>query len=848
MRAFRLFTLTLLALLFFVVAPAQPDVQTLVKNVRFRNIAPAGTGGRIVDIESSASKPALILAAASAGGLWRSTNGGVTWAPTFETYGTVSIGDVAIAPSDPDIVWLGTGEHNNQRSAHWGDGVYKSVDGGATWKNMGINKIFHTGRIAIHPKNPDIVFVAAMGGMFTPGGDKGVYKSTDGGKTWEVVLKGANETTGFIDIAIDPSNPNVIYAAAMDRIRRPWDYRDYGPGAGIFKSTDGGRNWKRLEGGLPVHDKVGRIGIAIFPGNTKRIYATIDVPSAPPDGQVSGVHVYRTEDGGNKWERVSQNRVQGSYYYGQIRVDPKNGDRVYVLGVLLTRSDDGGKTYQVVGRAGHVDWHGLWIDPNNTDRVLAGSDGGVYISYDRCQTVDFVGVLPIVQFYDIGADMSVPYNVYGGSQDNGVWGGPSRTKNSRGIANHHWKSLYGGDGMYCVPDPNDPYTLYTESQFGAMARIDLRTRRSVSIRPREPGIRFNWNTPILLSPHNSKIIYTGAQKVYKSVNRGDTWTSISDDLTTKDAEKIRGNVPHCTIVSLSESGAKAGVLWAGTDDGNVWVTQDGGNVWTQVNQNLPGAPKAWWISRIEASKFEAGTAYVTVSGYRENDFRPLIYKTTDFGATFISIAGNLPNEPIAVVREDSINRNLLVAGTELGAYLTIDGGANWAKLTNGVPTTPVQDLIIHPREGDVILGTHGRGFFIGNISPLRQLKPDTLAKDLFLFEPDRALVFDPITEAIAFDGDRRYTSPNPELSLIAYYLKADSPDEPRIEILDAAGGVLRSLSGPKSAGINVVSWNLRGRVGTSERMQLVSPGTYGVRLSVGSTVLTTTIKVDEWKD
>ncbi len=830
----------------FSAAYAQPSLESLAQSVKFRNIGPAITGGRVIDIESSALQPNLILVAGSAGGLWRSVNGGVTFSPVFEKYGTVSIGDVAIAPGDPKIVWVGTGENNNQRSAHWGDGVYKSEDGGVTFQNMGLKNSFHIGRIAIDPKNPNVVFVASMGAMWTPGGDKGVYKTVDGGKTWTQVLKGSNDTTGFIDVAIDPKRPSTIFAAAMDRIRRPWNYRDYGAGSAIYKSTDAGKSWKRLSGGLPTHDKVGRIGIAIFPGNSKIVYATIDIPSAPEGGQ-AGTAILKSEDGGEKWTKMNSGRVQGNYYYGQIRVDPKNSQRVYVLGTNLTRSDDGGKTFKNVATSAHVDWHAMWIDPNFPDRVLCGSDGGFHISYDACDTVDFVNTLPILQVYDIGADMSTPYNVYCGAQDNGVWGGPSRSKDPGGVRNKDWKSLYGGDGMYCVPDPDDPNTLYTEAQFASMSRVDVRTRRSVSIRPREQGLRFNWNTPIVISPHNSKILYTGAQKVFRSVNRGDSWTAISGDLSTNDSDKLKGNVPHCTIVSLAESPVKAGTVWAGTDDGNVWVTQDGGANWSQVNANIPDAPKNWWVSRIEPSHFAAGTAYVTITGYRENDFRPLVYKTTDFGKTFVSIAGNLPNEPVAVIREDNLNQNLLVVGTELGAYLTLDGGKTWAKFTNGVPTVPVQDAIIHPRDGDLILGTHGRGILIGSIAPFRQLDADTLSKDLYLFRPNPALIFDPISDSIGFEGDRKFGGPNPDPCVIAYYLKQDAADDPKIEILDAAGTVIRTLTGPKTAGVNSVVWNVRAQAANG-RPAPAAPGTYGVRLTVGTRVLSTTLQVQEWRD
>ncbi|MGI8923655.1 MAG: WD40/YVTN/BNR-like repeat-containing protein [Fimbriimonadales bacterium] len=814
------------------------SIEDVLRPFAFRSLGPAVTGGRIVDIEAHPSKPYTIYAASASGGVWKTTNNGTTWTPIFDDQESFSIGDIAIAQTDPKIVWVGTGEHNNQRSAHYGDGVYKSIDGGKTWTNMGLMESLHIGRIAIDPQDPSIVYVAAIGPLYKGGGERGVYKTTNGGNTWALVLKGANETTGFIDIAQDPEDRNVLYAAAYDRLRRAWNIRDNGPGSGIWKSKDSGKTWTRMTNGFPVGDRNGRIGITIYPKDPKIVYATLD--NQAPGKQIE---IYRTNDAGASWKKVNAGRADGSYYYGQIRVDPNNPERVYVLGVSFLRSDDGGKKYTPLARGVHVDHHALWIDPNNSERLLLGNDGGMYISHDAGETFAFINNLPIPQFYAVGVDNSVPYNVMGGLQDNGVWHGPSRTRDRRGISNNDWRSIYGGDGFYTVPDAEDPYTVYTSSQFGGVGRVDVKTGQTRGIKPREEKIRSNWMAPFMTSPHNSRIIYWGGNMLFRSLDRGDSWTAISTDLTTKNAEKIKGNVPHCTITTIDESPVRPGVLWVGTDDGNVWVSENGGVAWNQVNAKMPGAPKEWWVSRVFASSHDAGTAFVSYTGFREEDFTPYLYKTTDFGKTWTSLSKNLPKEQVSVVKQDTINPNLLVVGTEEGCQVSLNGGMDWHKLGNGLPkATPVQDLLIHPREGDLVIGTHGRGVYIVNISPLRQLKKEILDKYIHIFAPDRALatafrgsMFD------SFAGQSRFVAPNPENgATIAYYLRSAEGGDVKIEILGPDGGVLDEPKGTKNAGVNLVHWNMRSGGET------LGAGSYAVRITRDGKSETSVLQVQTW--
>lgn len=820
-----------------ITAVGQPTDADLLSAFQFRNIGPAATGGRIVDIEAHPAKPFFVLAASASGGVWRSVNNGTTWQPVFDDSPVSSIGDIAIAPSNPDIVWVGTGEHNNQRSCHFGDGVYKSVDGGKTWTNVGLKESLHIGRIAIDPKQPDIVYVASAGPLYKGGGERGVYKTTDGGKTWTRILEGPNDTTGFIDIAINPKDGKTLYACAYDRLRRAWHIRDNGPGSGVYRSKDAGKTWTKLTKGLPANPKNGRIGVAVYAKDPKIVYLTWESMA-----ERTTIDIYRSADGGDSWTKMNDRNAPGGYYYGQIRVDPEVADRIYVPGVQLGRSDDGGKTMRSINSRVHVDFHAIWVDPSNNNKVYIGNDGGFYVTYDGGETYDFVNNLPIPQFYAIGADMALPYNVFGGFQDNGVWHGPSRTRKPSGISNDDWINILGGDGFIALADPEDPSTIYTSSQFGALARVDVKRRRSVSIRPRDRGLRCNWMTPFIISPHNAKTVYWGAQRLFKSLNRGDSWVPVSEDLTTNDPEKTRGNVPHCTITSIDESPVRQGVLWVGTDDGNVWVTENDGVTWTQVNGNIPGAPKNWWVSRVHASPHDAGTAFVTFTGYREDDFTPYVFKTDDYGKTWKSIVSNLPNQMVSVVKQDAINPKLLFVGTEQGLFASLDGGGTWNRFMPGVPTVPCQDLIIHPREGDLIVGTHGRGAFITNITPLRQLTDEIRGKAVHLFDPDGALAFEPIGDMFdEFSGHRRYAAPNPpDGAAIWYYLKEEPATEPKVEILDATGAVIREFAGTKKVGLNRVQWNLR------QGRALVPAAEYGVRLTLGETTIVTKVKVTDW--
>ncbi|MDQ2987015.1 MAG: hypothetical protein M3R13_09910 [Armatimonadota bacterium] len=828
----------------------------LLGGFTFRSLGPAAMGGRIVDLEGSAKQPGLLYAASASGGVWKSTNYATTWTPVTDGIPVFSVGDVAVAPSNPDTVWVGAGEHNNQRSAHYGDGVYKSIDAGRTWTNMGLKASLHIGRIAISAKNPDVVYVAVIGPLYKEGGMRGVYKTADGGKTWTQSLKGDNATTGFIDIVIDPKNPDVVYAAAYDRLRRAWNIRESGPGSAIYKSSNGGKTWTKLAAGFPTGN-LGRIGLAIFPEDPKIVYAVVENRNGRSeegftaeqifemDGEeleafatvqrAAGTEVYKTTDGAATWKKVNETRIDTSYYYAQIRVDPKNSDVVYNLAVPLHQSTDGGKTWKSIGQRMHVDHHSLWIDPSNTEHVFVGNDGGLYQSFDRGATWKFLDNLPIGQFYAIGADNAVPYNIFGGLQDNGVWHGPSATVSGE-ISNKDWRSIYGGDGFYTLADPDDPNTVYTSSQFGGFGVVDIKTGRSRSARPRSQGLRANWMAPFLVSPHNSKTLYWGANKVFKSVDATATWVEISGDLTTNNAEKLKGNVPHCTITTMSESPRKAGVLWVGTDDGNVWVTEDDGKKWSQAD--IPGAPKEFWVSRVYASPHEAGTAFASFTGFREEDFKPYLFKTTDFGKTWTTLVGNLPDQQIAVVWQDTQNENLIFVGTEAGLHVSLDGGKTYSRFMNGLPmATPVQDLVIHERESDLIIGTHGRGIYIADIAPLRQLTSRVQEAKVHLFQPDGILLgaragsmFD------AFKGSGDWAAVNPTPAPIAYFLKESAAGPVSIEILGADGEVLQKIDGKREAGIHYVNWNMR----------RASSGTFGVRLTVDGEAFTRNLTVVDW--
>jgi len=816
-------------------APKNPvgSVERLLEPIQFRNAGVAAFGGRILDIEVPKNAVNTIYVGAATGGLFKSINNGTTWTPIFESYGAVSIGDLAISQSNPDILYLGTGENTSTRSAHYGDGMYKSADAGKTWTYLGLKETKRIGQVVIDPKNPDVVYVASMGYLYKGGGEKGVYKTTDGGKTWSQVLKGDNDTTGFIDIAMDPKNSNVLFAASHDRLRRAWNVRENGPGAGIYKSIDAGKTWKKLDGGLPKGDDVGRIGLAVYAKDGKYVYAFIDMK-----GQGGGGQVWRSKDAGNTWAKVNDTKLSGGTYYCRIFVDPNDSETMYCPNLNIMRSKDGGKTFASLGAKAHVDWHSVWINPTDSNHIRAGCDGGLYYSYDGLETTWYINNLPIAQFYAVSADNDTPYNVMGGTQDNGSWRGPSQSRNRSGVFNWHWENIIGGDGFYNIAHPKDPNIIYGSSQFGAVNRVDMRNRQGKSIRPRDTNQRANWMAPFITSPHDPDTIYWAGNKLYKSLDRGDTWKAVSPDLTTNDPEKIKGNVPHCTITTIDESRKQQGVLWVGTDDGNVWVTQNDGNTWTQVNSAMTGAPSKYWVSRVHASPHAAGTAFVTFTGFREDDWTPYLFKTVDFGKSWQRIEG-LPNEQLCVIKQDAVNPDLLFVGTESGLHVSLDGGAKWERLNTGVTSIPCQDLVIQERESDLVVGTHGRGIYIADIAPYRQLTKEILDKDAYLFKPTRALNFNFISDMFeTFYGFQRFASPNPTFGAgIWYYLKADAKDAPKVEILDVEGKVLATLTGAKYAGLNKVTWNLRGGTGPVS-------GKYLVRLTNGADIQTQVLTVE----
>lgn len=813
---------------------AQPDTNKLLEALTFRNVGPATVGGRILDVESPEGKPNTIYIGTADAGVWRSVNNGTTWVPLFDDQSASSIGDVALSAKNPDLIWVGTGENTSTRSAHYGDGVYKSTDGGKTWQNMGLKDSRRIGQIVIDPKNPETVYVASMGFLYKEGGDKGIYKTTDGGKTWNQILKGDNGTTGFIDIAMDPKDNKVLYAASHDRLRRAWQIRENGKGSAIYKSTDSGKTWNKLAGGLPSGDNVARIGLAVYAKDSKLVYAFIDIKGDP------GAGLWRSMDAGKTWKK-SPARLSGGGYYSRVFVSPINPDDIICPNVNLMRSKDGGKTFQSASTRSHVDWHAVWFNPNDPDHLRATCDGGMYFTYDGFATNSQVANLPLAQFYAVSADNAVPYNVMGGSQDNGSWRGPSRTPTSGGIFNWHWHNIIGGDGFYNLAHPVDTDIIFASSQFGAVQRSNMADRSSRSIRPRDTAQRANWMSPFIISPHDNDTLYWGGNKLYKSLNRGDTWKAVSPDLTTNDAEKIKGNVPHCTITTIDESRKQQGVVWVGTDDGNIWVTQDDGNSWTSLNPNITDVPVKYWVSRVHASPHDAGTAFMTITGFREDDWTPYAWKTTDFGKTWKRLAG-LPDEQISVIKQDALNPNLLFVGTEVAVHASFDGGTTWNKL-KGVPTVGVQDLVIQERENDLVLGTHGRGIYIADITPYRQLTAEVMGKSSFLFKPTRGLSYSFVSDMFEpFQGHARYAGKNPDYgAAIWYYLKADTADAPKIEILDITGTAVATLAGTKTAGLNVVRWNLRGRGGAAS-------GQYLVRMTIGTDVQSQVLTVEQIKE
>jgi len=792
---------------------AQQFDEDLLKHFTWRSVGPAGAGGRVVDISVSGD-PARIYVATGGGGVWKSTSQGTTWEPIFEHQSVGAMGAVAADPSNPDTVWVGTGEANPRNSVSWGDGVYKSTDGGKSWTRMGLKDSQHIGRIRIDPRNPDIVYVAALGHIWGPNEERGVYKTTDGGLTWTQSLA-INPDTGAVD----------LYAAAYEVRRDGFAGGDpgkqWGPGSGIYKTSDGGRNWRKLSQGLPAGD-LGRIGLAVAPSNPAVVYAVVQTPTTAPAGTgdeaapppaptgprtMRDGGVFRSDDRGETWRWVNpvDNRP---FYYSQVRVDPANENHVYVLGSNNSESDDGGVTFRNITENIHVDHHALWIDPKNPRHIIDGNDGGIYMTWDGGHTWDFENQMALSQMYSVDVDMRRPYFIYGGSQDYCSWAGPSATRSQVGIKYADWFKVQTGDGFQVRLDPADYHIIYAESQNGGVVRYDLHSGRNTSIKPvarsGQPAYRFNWETPLTISSHDSKTIYIGGNFVFQSTDRGDSWTAISPELTT---EKVG------TITTLAESPLDRAVLYAGTDDGNVWSTRDGKN-WKNITAKISGMPGKRWVSRLVASRYDAKTVFLAFDGHRNDDFTTYLFKSTDYGETWKPIKSDLPpTTPVRVIREDVKNPNLLFVGTESAAYASIDAGAHWVRLMNRMPAVPVADLTVHPRDGDLIAATHGRSFWVMDISPLQELTPEVLASDAHLFTVKTSIAFDyRVFTNDEFLAEKRFIGENPPMgATIGYYLKSAATGDIKLAILDKSGAVVRDLTPAKEKGINRVQWDLRGK-------------------------------------
>lgn len=844
--------------------PVAEPYQLVAKQMKWRSVGPANMGGRVADIAVDPKKPYTIFVALGTGGLIKSNDNGTSWSGIFERQPVASIGAVAIAPSDSKTVWAGTGEPNGRNSSSWGDGVYKSVDGGSTWTNMGLRDSQDISRIVVDPTDANTVYVAALGHLWGANKERGVYKTTDGGKTWTPSLQ-IDENNGAIDLLMDPSDHNTLYAALYFRRRTAYSFTSGGQTGGIFKSSDAGRTWKKLSAGLPP--STGRIGLDVYRKNPNVLYAIVesDVGGGSPifESKSKSGGIFRSDDKGETWKRVNE-LAPRSFYFSQVRIDPNDDQRIYVLAFGLHISDDGGKTFRGDGGKNvHPDLHAMWIDTANPDRILLGTDGGIYASYSRAESWAHVNNFPLGEFYRVATDMQRPYNIVGGLQDNFSWIGPSQTRNRDGITNADWHSLGGGDGMYCAIDPTDPNIVYSESQNGTISRLNLKTGERKSIQPSakegQQAFRFNWTTPFWISHFDPSVIYLGGNHLFKLTERGDKWESISPDLSTREVERITttgsGAETNGTIYTFSESPITRGLFWAGTDDGKLWVTRNDGAEWSDLTMNLPREARGFWVSRVEASHFEEGTAYVAIDGHRNDVYAPFALMTTDFGKTWRAINSNLArNAPVKVVREDPFNKNLLFLGTEFGFFLSFDRGERWIKFMPGLPTVAVDDIMVHPRDRDLIIGTHGRSIYVmDDIRPLEEMTPEVQGSALHLFSIRPALEFYYLPGSVEYSGKDKFKAPNPPFgTYISFYLKSYAGEDYSISIADSNGKTVRKLSGPTLPEFNRVVWNLRpdstdgdeGGGGDGGQPKYVKPGEYTVTLSVGEKKATQKVQVE----
>ncbi len=851
--------------------PAGPQLDGVkMRALKPRSIGPAIMSGRVSDIAYDPKETATYYIGLGTGGLMKTTDNGSTFDGVFEKESVAAIGSVAVAPSDSKVVWVGTGEANDRNSESWGDGVYRSADGGDTWTHVGLEKSFMIPRIVAHPTDPNIAWVAAMGDMWTFGGERGLYKTTDGGKSWTRLLAAPSpydDRTGCGDVAVDPSDPNTIYAVLYARQRTPWSFVS-GPDltdgkniGGIYKSTDGGATWKKLEKGLP--GRTGRIGLSLYAKNPKIIYAVVGSDEAGTadirDITSKRGGVFRSEDGGETWARQSEVDPR-PFYFSQIRVDPANDQRVYVLGFALLVSDDGGKTWREdLGQKLHPDLHALAIDPRNPKRLLLGTDGGAYQSFNSGQVWEHLNRMAAGEYYRINVDMSTPYRICGGLQDNENWVGPSRTYKDAGIGNTDWEPLGGGDGFSCAFDSENPRVLYTESQQGFIHRIDLSNGQLKVLRPEpaegQAAFRFHWNTPLIPSRHAKDVLYLAGNRVFKLTLRGEQWQVISPDLSTQELAKMQaagsGAENYGVVYSLAESPVKAGMLWAATDDGKVWMTEDEGAHWTDLTTNLPAETHGQWMSRIEAGWQDAGVAYLAVDAHRTGNFAPLAYRTADGGKTWEKISSDLPpTGPVKLVREDPKNPNLLFAGTEFGLFVSFNRGGHWVKFA-GVPTVAVDDILVHSRERDLVLATHGRSLYIvDDIRPLEEMNAEVEAKDLYLFPARTGFGRHLVPGFADWAGKAYFQGENPpEGTLLTYYVKEVNGEQVRVKITNSEGQTVAKMKFTPSPGLNRFNWDLKpshdmlNEYG-GEGAKFVRAGDYTVSLAYGKATGTQTVHVE----
>jgi photosystem II stability/assembly factor-like uncharacterized protein len=857
-------------------AGAAPVDSSAVSGLGARNIGSAAMSGRISAIAGRHEKDGKVtlFVGAASGGVWKSTDGGTTFEPIFDKEPVQSIGAIALDPTHPDTIWVGTGESWTRNSVSIGDGIYKSTDGGENWSNVGLPNSERVARIIVSPKDGNVVYACVPGKLWGDSPDRGLYRTTDGGAHWSLVLRGGNLSTGCSSVTMDPANSNVLFAGLWDFRRKGWTFRSGGDGpnapsgSGLYRSDDGGTTWTPLtaatNAGLPK-TPWGRVEVEIAPSNAKTVYAFIESPRSA---------LFVSENGGRTWQERdrSQRMVWRPFYFSRIVVDPTNDQRLFKMNLFMIVSDDGGRSFANSAGGSHGDWHDIWIDPTNSKHIVGGDDGGLWLSYDGGSKWWKGGNLPISQFYHVSVDNKDPYQVYGGLQDNSDWVGDSAYPG--GITNERWENLYGGDGFFAFSDPADPNYSYVEAQGGTLARVDRRTLEPRDIQPRAgygEKLRFNWNTPVALSPNSPGTIYIGAQYLYRSRDHGTTWDRISPDLTTNDPQKQRqeesGGITvdnsaaetYTTIYSISESPRNGNVIWVGTDDGNVQLTRDGGATWSNVTANLPGLPKGTWISWIEASRFDPATAYATVDRHSFSDMGTYLYRTTDFGKTWTELVS--PQTPgvrgyAHVVREDTVSPNLLFLGTEFGLWISVDAGQTWAAFKPGnFPAVAVRDMVVQPRDNDLVIATHGRGIWIvDDLSPLRSLSSQTLAADV-AFLPGR-----PVQQRIRgsggwANGDAVFVGDNPaDGAVISYYLRSRQViGKLSLDILDASGTVVDTIAPGKRRGLNRVTWSMLTKpplvppaaqiAGAAVQGPRFLPGTYTVRLTRAGTVYTTPLVV-----